>query len=76
MVYETAHILAVHAHTPLSGRHILFEPGFLLIIVGFLVSMICVPVAIAVAQASLEDVRIPVYEPAEAESPEMLEGFE
>ncbi|HLF71623.1 MAG TPA: hypothetical protein VI759_05675 [Dehalococcoidia bacterium] len=76
IVYEIAHILAVHAHSTLSPRHMLFEPGFLLVIVGFLVSMVCVPVAVAVAQASPEDVAIPVYEPVEAERPEMLEGAE
>ena len=76
LLWEVAHILVIHLHTPIAARHILFEPGFLLMFVGFVLSIVCVPVAIELARASEADVVIPVFGPAEARAPEMLEGLE
>ena len=75
-LFEVAHILWIHLHQPLSARHILFEPGFLLIFVGLLVTLICVPVAIEVASAREEDVELPLFEPAGAEAQGTVEAAE
>ncbi len=64
----TALTLALnHWSTPFSLRYLAYQPGVLLIIVGFFVSLICVPVAMEVARASEEDVEIPVYVPEHIE---------
>jgi hypothetical protein len=63
LVWEALHVLIAHWSVPLSARHLMYEPGVLLIVVGFIVSVVCVPVAIEVAQANERDVEIPVYEP-------------
>ena len=60
IVWELAHLAYFHLHEPLSVRHIIFEPGFLLIFVGFLVSLVCIPVALEVATATPEDVELPL----------------
>lgn len=62
IVWTIAHLLLSHLHDPLTARHIVFETPFLIIFVGFLISLVCIPVAIEVAQASLEDVAIPVFQ--------------
>jgi hypothetical protein len=83
IVWEVAHILAYHLNAPLSARHIAFEPGFLLVFVGFLLALVCVPAAIEVARATPAEVEIPVFKPAETdsgrpdgESPRWLRGIE
>ena len=63
LIWQGLHLLIVHWSLPLSPRHLMYEPGILLIVVGFIVSLVCVPVAIEVAQARKQDVEIPVYEP-------------
>jgi len=63
LAWEGLHVAIVHWSVPLSARHLVYEPAVLLIIVGFLISLVCVPVAIEVAQARAEDVEIPLYEP-------------
>jgi hypothetical protein len=75
LVVEVAHIAASHLDSPLTPRHIAFEPGFLLILVGFLISFVCIPVAVDVARSRAEDVAIPVFGPAaEAESRKAFEA--
>jgi hypothetical protein len=74
LTWEALHVAIVHWSTPLSARHLMYEPGVLLIVVGFLVSIVCIPVALEVAQAHERDLEIPVYEP-EAQ-PERTPGFE
>jgi hypothetical protein len=59
--WQAAHVLLYHLHEPLSLRHIVFEPGFLVIFVGMLISIVCIPVAIDVATATPDDVAIPVF---------------
>jgi hypothetical protein len=63
LVWEALHVLIAHWSVPLSARHLMYEPGVLLIVVGFIVSLVCIPVAIEVAQANEDDLEIPVYEP-------------
>lgn len=64
------HVLLSHHDTPLSARHLVLEPPLMVIFVGLLVSLICVPVALEVTRASEEELRIPVFgESAPAEAP-------
>ena len=72
IVWTIAHLLVSHLHDPLTPRHIVFEAPFLFIVVGFLVTLVCIPVALEVAQASPEDVAIPIFE-AEDEGAGRLE---
>jgi hypothetical protein len=62
-VWESLHIALSHWHTPLSARHLLYEPGVLLIVVGFLVTLVALPIALDVVRASEADVAIPQYAP-------------
>jgi hypothetical protein len=61
--WEALHILLRHWDTPLSARHLFYEPGVLLIIVGFVVAAICAPVALEVALADEAELEIPLYDP-------------
>jgi hypothetical protein len=60
--WEIVHIVVAHWHEPLSARHLMFEPGILVIVVGFAVSVICVPLAIEVAMAKPADIEFPAME--------------
>jgi hypothetical protein len=62
IAWTIAHLLLSHLHDPLTPRHVVFDAPFLLIFVGFLVSLVCIPVALEVAQASEEDVAMPDFE--------------
>jgi hypothetical protein len=53
----------VHWGGSFSARHLLYDPGALIAVAGFIVTLICVPLAIEVAQASEEDLAIPVFKP-------------
>ncbi|HLG11323.1 MAG TPA: hypothetical protein VI876_06135 [Dehalococcoidia bacterium] len=63
LTWEALHVLIAHWSQPLSARHLAYEPGVLLLIVGLFVSLVCIPVAIEVAQAKERELEIPVYEP-------------
>lgn len=67
-VWTALHLTLGHWSTQFGPRHLVYEPGVLLIIVGFLVSLASVSVAVDVARASEEDVQIPVYAPEPDES--------
>jgi hypothetical protein len=60
IAWALVHLLAAHVHNAITARHIVFEAPFLLVIVGFLVTLVCVPVALEVGRASDEDVSLPV----------------
>jgi hypothetical protein len=60
LAWEMLHILRYHLHEPLTTRHIAFETGFLLILVGFAITILCVPVALEVARARASEVAMPV----------------
>lgn len=62
-IWTALHLLFAHWADSFGPRHMMYEPGILLIVVGFLLSLLCVPVALEVARASEEDVEIPVYQP-------------
>lgn len=61
IAWALIHLLISHVHDPLSARHLIFEPPFLLIFVGFLVTMVCLPVALEVSQATPEEVALPRF---------------
>ena len=69
LTWEVLHLLVAHWSTPLTARHLMYDPAILLIVVGFFASIACVPVALEVARASEDEVDIPLYEvqPAEHE---------
>jgi hypothetical protein len=75
LAWEALHILFVHWSVPLSARHLMYEPGVLLVVVGFIVSVVCVPVAIEVAQANEREVEIPVFEPEPQAGPAAAHGY-
>lgn len=60
--WEAAHLFVHHLHAPADPRHLFFEGGVLLIGVGFLVSVVLVPVAIEVARASPADLGLKMFE--------------
>jgi hypothetical protein len=60
IAWALVHLLTAHVHNAITARHIVFEAPFLLIFVGFLVTVICVPVALEVARANEEDVSLPL----------------
>ena len=63
VVWIAAHLLLYHLHDPLDPRHLFFEAGVLLAGAGFLITLICVPVALEVARASDAEVALKVFEP-------------
>jgi hypothetical protein len=71
ITWTLLHLLIVHVHEPLSTRHIVFETPFLLIFVGFLLSLVCIPVALEVARATEEEVALPLFGSEEVEEAEL-----
>jgi len=63
LAWETLHLLVAHWNTALTARHLMYDPAVLLIVVGFFVSLVCVPVALEVARVTEAEVEIPLYEP-------------
>ncbi|HWO73052.1 MAG TPA: hypothetical protein VNN21_05800 [Dehalococcoidia bacterium] len=74
--WEVLHVLVSHWSEPLSARHFFYEPPFLLIVVGFLVTVVCIPVSLEVVKASEEEVAIPVYGPEPVEAQPAVETSE
>src|SRR3982750_4204155 len=70
---ESAHLLARHFHPAFSLRHAAFEPGILMVAVGFFVCLVCIPVALEVARAAPEDLEIPVFGFEDEGAPVQLE---
>jgi hypothetical protein len=68
LVWEVLHLLVAHWDTPLTARHLMYDPAVLLIVVGFFVSLACTPVALEVARATEAEVVIPLYEPQPSEA--------
>lgn len=58
---------AAHAYVfpdeRLTLRLVVFDPAHLIIFVGILVSLVCIPVAFAVLRGSAEDVELVLFEP-------------
>lgn len=67
VIWQVSHMLMSHLHAPMDPRHLVLEGGVLIIGVGLLVTLICVPVAIEVARASEADVQLETFE-ADAEA--------
>jgi len=53
----------------LTFRYVIFDPGHLAIVVGVMVSVVCIPVAFEVAAAAPEDVELELFEPERSEQP-------
>ncbi len=53
----------------LTVRYLIFDSAHLIIAVGILVSVVCIPVALEVARAEPEDVELERFEAVEEESP-------
>lgn len=62
-LWTALHLLFAHWSDNFGPRHLVYEPGILLIVLGFSLTLICVPAALEVVRASEEDVEIPVYAP-------------
>lgn len=75
-VWEGAHLTFGHGGEPLAARHLFFEPGVLVIAVGLLVSLVCVPVALEVARASTDDLEIPAFGATEQQDATTVEAVD
>ena len=53
----------------LSLRYISFDPAHLVVFVGMLLSVVCLPVALEVAAAAPEDVELELFEPEPGSQP-------
>ena len=60
-VWQGAHIYFYHSNSAFTLRHLAFEPGFLMILIGFIVSFVCVPLATEVAAADESELEIPAF---------------
>jgi hypothetical protein len=63
LAWQAIHVAIIHWNTPMSARHLLYEPGVLLLIVGFFVTLVATPLALEVIRAEASELEIPVYEP-------------
>lgn len=52
----------LHTAPTMTSRYVVFDPAHLLIAAGILIAAICLPVAIEVASAAPDEVRIPDFE--------------
>jgi hypothetical protein len=59
LAWETVHLFTSHTAFNVNARHLAFEPAVLVIVVGFLVSLVCVPTAIEIARASEQELKLP-----------------
>ena len=57
--WEGVHLFTAHVEQGATARHLAFEPAVLVIVVGFLVSVVCVPAALELARARFEDLELP-----------------
>ena len=70
IAWEVVHILLGHLERPLQARHLAFEPAMLVIFVGFLISVVCIPVAVEVARATREELMLPILGLEEEDRPD------
>ncbi len=70
LVWGAVHLLVAHWNTSLTARHLMYDPAIFLIVVGFLASLICLPLALEVARASESEVEIPVDEAHPSQEPQ------
>ena len=59
LVWEAVHLLTAHTAFNVNARHLVFEPAVLVIVVGFLVSVVCIPAALEVVQARPQELQLP-----------------
>ena len=60
LTWEAVHLFTGHAEGAATARHLVFEPAVLVVVVGFLVSVVCIPAAIEVSHASDRDLELPL----------------
>ena len=53
----------------LSLRYVSFDPAHLVVFVGILLSVVCLPIALEVAAAAPEDVELELFEPEPGSQP-------
>lgn len=53
----------------LSLRYVSFDPAHLVLFVGMLLSVVCLPIALEVAAATPEDVELELFEPEAGSQP-------
>ena len=53
----------------LSLRYVSFDPAHLVLFVGMLLSLVCLPIALEVAAAAPEDVELELFEPEPESQP-------
>ena len=53
----------------LSLRYVSFDPAHLVLFVGILLSVVCLPIALEVAAAAPEDVELELFEPEAGSQP-------
>jgi hypothetical protein len=54
---------ALVAEPRFTFRYVVFDPAHLVILVGVLLSVVCIPIALEVAAASPEEVELELFEP-------------
>jgi hypothetical protein len=57
--WETVHLLTAHTSFNVNARHLAFEPAVLIIVVGFLISLVCIPAALEVSHAQPHELKLP-----------------
>ena len=60
LAWEAVHLFTGHTEDTINARHLVFEPAVLVIVVGFLISLVCIPTALEVAQASRRELEPPI----------------
>jgi hypothetical protein len=58
-VWEAIHLFTAHTNFNVNARHLAFEPAVLVIVVGLLVSFVCIPAAIEVSHATPRELELP-----------------
>jgi hypothetical protein len=74
--WEAIHLVVMHFHDAITPRHIIFETPVLVIFVGFLVTVVTVPVALEVLQATDEELEMPAPAPEAPGSSEPRRAWE
>ena len=53
----------------LTFRYVVFEPAYLVLFVGTLLSFVCLPIALEVAAAAPEEIELELFEPEAGREP-------
>lgn len=77
IAWQGLHLLTGHFTGSFDARHLVFEPGTLVIVVGFLLSLVLIPVAFEVLEAAPEELELPLLgaQPQEHEGRRASRGW-